>query len=1791
MNSFSNDKKIEGNLTQNAAIAAQQRHDDYYTKVYEDKKGSVVDIKSDKPSGAWAYAKDLAVQTTIGAAADLGNLAEDVGHFTAGVVMNTALGQGPQFGAEFDRSFGSPDDQNFFQVPHSENVIPEIARFVSPVGAFGAASKIGKAFIGTGKVGAFALSRMMSPSAYIKYGPKLGQALQSERFNSIAIGAVANYLTGARAQGNVATIIEDWAERHGYKSEFVRNWFAVDQDDSATERAMKSVFDAATIELVGRIVGPRAIRGMVALADKTGAPGKIVEMYARAHRAWQRLKRADPNEVERVQGIIKQINALTDAEGKLRVGGEMEYDDMIKSEFVDPNAPSPEPKPKMGPEKPGMIDAMLRQGEAVDPTSPINNLRREYAKDVGAEAAIRQFMFESSDPAMKEAVRTAYNATEQVREARRGFMKESRDSSLKALTRRSYDAGDLKWTSLALNRYSKAFWKNAEAQFKQAGISYSRRDLAALKKFYDGQATNFGRATGMPEEAYYWYRFGNSSFDAVRTVKDLNAGLAGLPANSKMLLQSAKTIIGHDGHAADVPGASSRYYSVDDAGNMTRVDYDLPQTGGLDLDQTYAEYAVKNGEEAGRKLVEATPAVIDDAMKATGLDREGAIKAVLSGTHEDTRLTYQIANNMAGADVEKLKAAGFTHAVQRHGEAEIVNVFDESAVKDFGFSGAAHEVSAVAAPILKPETEAAVRAAFKAATPEARDAAVRSIDDPEALKAIIDGLGPDEWVPVIRARGFANAKNPDGEFVEVTTNPRARGNKLWVRKSDIVAPSEDGFFARSSKAIPEEEFSFQQDPNMMGGKPRGAIQFDNDGRAIITLFSGSADKSTFLHETGHLFFRDLEWTQDVPLGPLHEWLGVKEGIPFDRWPVEAQEKWARGFERYIATGKAPAGLESVFTTTRNWMRQVYSPIAQSAIAEKAPKEIQEFMGKIVSGGTVTTAVERVWAQQEIMNYDTINDAEGVRLLLEDFAKAGVTIVDRVSGKRKTFDDVVLEAAAKNMTVNAVLGMPEGLPHDVAFSLRAFKETSTHTVQDLADRWVESMYDPLAGLEAREAFKKAVTVHAAVDVRDMIESKYLGRGLAYRRIKTGGDAGEADRFKAVSKVISAMKNDSFEELAVTIQKLRNNPDAISRIVDQIEHPKFFDALHEMFISGLISSPTTLVANLFGGIQAVSHLLLMTKLTATANRMIGREGVNQLDVDADFMGLMRGLPQGIKIAREMAKDGWIDPTISDKFGNSKVNQFQSEAFRPTAFGRELYSGDMGMVGRAIDAAGWVIRAPGRAARGTDGFFKAVLYNIQLQRNALREARVKIEQEVANGNTPSEQQVAAWIQDYVSNPTVESVISAKKFSLYHTFHEGFSGKTGATFGSLASTNYARKIVPFLRIGAEISRYAMIEMTPAGLATKRFRERLFSKDMATRQIAQTQLGLNTLMFLAVGGMIDNGMMSGSYSEGKDKATMRQGEMRRGVAEYSISVTGPDGKYHTINRLAPVGMAMTTMARFWELSKHLTDGELGDLAMKIGVAMADEMSAFGQAETFTDFYEAIHSGDKEKFSAVIGKIAGGHIPYSGALAAVERTMDPAKSMTNVSPVSHNHEIIAQAFNEVEARIPFLSRRLLPQYDIYGREMVLPQNRSETWMGKAYGFVSPSSMSSRDPDVAKYEEMYKRIKWFPDATPRFINIAGKSIELDDAEFAMYSRESGIQYKKLLDKYGDRIDTMEDEYKKAVLQQLLSSARSMGQGKVIKNFKRLTAMDLYKPQPFEAGTTKEGVWGMTPDMAQGIRRGQ
>lgn len=135
---------------------------------------------------------------------------------------------------------------------------------------------------------------------------------------------------------------------------------------------------------------------------------------------------------------------------------------------------------------------------------------------------------------------------------------------------------------------------------------------------------------------------------------------------------------------------------------------------------------------------------------------------------------------------------------------------------------------------------------------------------------------------------------------------------------------------------------------------KGAYELTSDGKALIRGFE-SADVSTASHEIAHVARRQLldrglkpeqrAGITNEDIAYAETWSGAKKGV----WSKSAEEKFARGFEKYLRDGQAPTkGLQSVFSKFANWLSGIYQTLVGSAIDIKVSPKMKMVFDQMVT---------------------------------------------------------------------------------------------------------------------------------------------------------------------------------------------------------------------------------------------------------------------------------------------------------------------------------------------------------------------------------------------------------------------------------------------------------------------------------------------------------------------------------------------------------------------------------------------------------------------------------------------------------------------------------------------------------------------------------------------------------------------------------------------------------------------------------------------------------------------------
>lgn len=150
----------------------------------------------------------------------------------------------------------------------------------------------------------------------------------------------------------------------------------------------------------------------------------------------------------------------------------------------------------------------------------------------------------------------------------------------------------------------------------------------------------------------------------------------------------------------------------------------------------------------------------------------------------------------------------------------------------------------------------------------------------------------------------------------------------------------------------------------------GMTTIKSQTERIVELFK-TADKSTFMHEMGHVFFDDIKTLAEMENAPqqvkddwqaLKEWTGWNDNETIN---TDAHEKFARGFEAYLREGEAPTKfLERTFRRFSKWLSAIYRAV--SRLGGLPPKDIRDVMDRMLS---TQEDIEAYAEQQQLEQFE------------------------------------------------------------------------------------------------------------------------------------------------------------------------------------------------------------------------------------------------------------------------------------------------------------------------------------------------------------------------------------------------------------------------------------------------------------------------------------------------------------------------------------------------------------------------------------------------------------------------------------------------------------------------------------------------------------------------------------------------------------------------------------------------------------------------------------------------------
>lgn len=617
--------------------------------------------------------------------------------------------------------------------------------------------------------------------------------------------------------------------------------------------------------------------------------------------------------------------------------------------------------------------------------------------------------------------------------------------------------------------------------------------------------------------------------------------------------------------------------------------------------------------------------------------------------------------------------------------------------------------------------------------------------------------------------------------------------------------------------------------------------------------------------------------------------------------------------------------------------------------------------------------------------------------------------------------------------NAVAGILGGFEagavqdlHVKALVMRKALVESAERLDSLA-RTVAS--DPTAVTDADYlAFREHLARHAALQATMKGAQTEIARALSSFRIDAGASA--AVRGQAAAELLNSLGG-RVTAANIARRYLATPVEARGAFAAKSWYQTSKDVVFEVWINGLLSNPKTHLVNMASNtlftLWQVPERAVAGAIGQARQALPGADPdrVMMLEAAAQLHGMVRGVNDGMRLAWEAFKTD----TPSDLM--VKVEAQQQRAISPEAFGMD--PGSWG--GRAVDYIGQGIRMPGRFLMASDEFFKAVGYRAELDAQAVRKAARAVE------DGASKEDAAKIYADVLAGndpATKAAAIDAAHVVTFTKELDDFGQwlQKGRRFAPIMV------MAPFIRTPANVLK-EFAKRSPLALGMPKNFWAEIAAGGPRRDLALAKVSTGTALMVWASSLAMEDRITGA---GPANPKMKAAWEATGRKPYSFRI---GDEWVPFGRFEPLATLFGTTADLVDFYKYKDPGAEDDaLAMQALGAVVENLGnkSFlqGVANAAAAFDDPGRNGAR-----FVQQLAGGMIPYSGLVGAVEAMGDPAMRDTSVDPTQgHARRQFDLFLNAWKAKTPGWSDELPPRRNLWGEER-------RAYEGEWYHAVNP----------------------------------------------------------------------------------------------------------------------------------------
>lgn len=758
--------------------------------------------------------------------------------------------------------------------------------------------------------------------------------------------------------------------------------------------------------------------------------------------------------------------------------------------------------------------------------------------------------------------------------------------------------------------------------------------------------------------------------------------------------------------------------------------------------------------------------------------------------------------------------------------------------------------------------------------------------------------------------------------------------------------------------------------------------------------------------------------------------------------------------------RASKGVKALGDQERQALQAKYGELPDDAfkvigdpskpMIETAVRKPSAAVGKVQEGmaSTVTTAADDLVGgralidageSQVYVNFARIDGPDEVKALIGEMANRFKGSIDEATRGTISHAETSSLADDLGMTVADLLERRRGQPLNAEEALAA-RRLWTASGEKLLET-AKLAASPNAGPVDQFNFRKMMATHYAIQAEVIGARTETARALASWRIPAGGGIEKA---RAIEQVMQAMGGpEASAEMARRLAILAESgatPAALGKFAQKGYGAASVDAIREVWVNGLLSSPATHIVNSTSNLAVAFQQIFERGLAARIGEIRGTEGgVAAGEAVAMAHGMISSVKDAFRLAGKALKTG------ESGFALNQVDTPRTHALSADAF---RISSETGL-GRTVDFIGEFSRLPSRFLGAEDEFFKTIGYRMELHAQALRQA--------TSEGLKGPDLYKRMGQLLIDSP--ENIrIAAADAALYSTFTNA-PGQIGRALlkareaAVIGGVPVGALVLPFLRTPVNIARYTF-ERTPFAPLVGQWRDDIAAGG-ARADLALARMATGTSIMLVAFDWADSGLISGMGPMGAGKQGEREAMIRQGWQPYSVKV---GDRWYSYSRTDPFGMTMGMAA---DIAEAVRRGEMNeDDADEWEEVAAMAITATAQAavtrrylQGFSEFVNVM--GDPQRYApSYIKKLFASFVPATSLMGAVERAVDPTM---------RDAQTIGEA---MQAKIAGLSDKLPARRNLWGEEM-----RAQSGIGTAYDFFSPVQSRKVDPSPIDTELM------------------------------------------------------------------------------------------------------------------------